>query len=141
MAKVVVNTIRLEIKAGKANPAPPIGPILGQNGIQIQAFCTEFNAKTSSMGDDIIPIVVQVFKDRTYKITYKQPTVAGMLKKMMKLEKCSATPNKLKIGKVKKADLIEIAEKKMPDLNTKKKESAIKIVEGVAKSLGIEIQD
>jgi len=141
MAKVVVNTIRLEIKAGKANPAPPIGPILGQNGIQIQAFCTEFNAKTSSMGDDIIPIVVQVFKDRTYKITYKQPTVAGMLKKMMKLEKGSATPNKLKIGKVKKADLIEIAEKKMPDLNTKKKESAIKIVEGVAKSLGIEIQD
>ena len=87
MAKEVTNIIKLEIQAGKANPAPPIGPILGQNGIPIQPFCQEFNAKTASMGDDFIPIIVHVFKDRTYKIFYKQPTVAGMIKKPTNLQK------------------------------------------------------
>ena len=141
MAKEVVNVIKLEIQSGKANPAPPIGPILGQNGIPIQQFCQEFNAKTSDMGDDVIPITVQVFKDRTYKITYKQPTVAGMIKKKLKIQKGSATPNKVKVAKVKRRDLVEIAEKKLPDLNTKNKQSALKIVEGVAKSLGVEVTD
>ncbi len=141
MAKEVVNTLKLELPAGKANPAPPIGPILGQNGINIQGFCQEFNAKTSAMGDDVIPVIVQVFKDRTYKIIYKQPTVAGMIKKKFRVQKGSATPNKVKVGKVKRRDLVEIAEKKMPDLNTKKPASALKIVEGVAKSLGLEVTD
>ena len=139
MAKEIINTIRLEIQAGKANPAPPIGPVLGQNGIQIQAFCMEFNNKTSSMGDDVIPIIVQVFKDRTYKIIYKQPTVAGMLKKKLKIQKGSGTPNKQKVGKIKKEELREIAERKLPDLNTKNLDSAINIVQGVAKSMGIEV--
>ncbi len=141
MAKEVINVISLEIQAGKANPAPPIGPILGQAGIPIQPFCQEFNAKTASMGEDVIPIRVQVFKDRTYKITYKQPTVAGMIKKKLKIQKGSATPNKIKMGKVKRNDLKEIAERKMPDFNTKNKASALKIVEGVAKSLGVEVTD
>lgn len=141
MAKEVVSVIKLEIQAGKANPAPPIGPILGQNGIPIGPFCTEFNAKTASMGNDVIPIVVTVFKDRSYKIAYKQPTVAGMIKSKFKIAKGSATPNKTKIAKIKKADLKDIAERKMPDLNTKKPSSALKIVEGVAKSLGAEVID
>lgn len=141
MAKEVVNVIKLQIKAGKANPAPPIGPILGQAGIPIQPFCQEFNAKTAQMGDDEIPIIVTVYKDRTYKMVLKQPTVAGMLKKKVKMQKGSATPNKAKIAKVKRAELKEIAEKKMVDLNTKKLSSAIKIVEGTAKSLGIDVVD
>jgi len=139
MAKEIINTLRLEIQAGKANPAPPIGPVLGQNGIQIQAFCMEFNNKTSSLGDDVIPIIVQVFKDRTYKIIYKQPTVAGMLKKKLKIQKGSGTPNKQKVGTIKKEELREIAERKLPDLNTKNLDSAINIVQGVAKSMGIEV--
>lgn len=141
MAKEVINTIRLELKAGGANPAPPVGPILGQNGIPIGPFCSEFNAKTASMGNEIIPIIVSVFKDRTYKITYKQPTVSGMIKSKLKIEKGSATPNKAKIGKLKKSDVKEIAARKMPDFNTKSVKSAEKIVEGVAKSLGVDIID
>ena len=141
MAKEITNVFKLQIKAGKANPAPPIGPILGQNGINIQAFCTEFNGKTASMGDDEIPIIVTVFKDRSFKMILKQPTVAGMIKKKFKIAKGSATPNKEKIAKIKRKDLIEIAEKKMPDLNTKKLESALKIVEGTAKSLGAKVVD
>jgi large subunit ribosomal protein L11 len=141
MAKEIINVFKLQIQAGKANPAPPIGPILGQNGIPIQQFCTEFNAKTSSMGDDVIPVIITVFKDRTYKLLFKQPTVAGMIKKKVKVQKGSATPNKDKIGKVKRSELRDIAEKKLPDLNTKNIASAIKIVEGTAKSMGIEVLD
>ncbi len=141
MAKEITSVFKLQIKAGKANPAPPIGPILGQNGINIQAFCTEFNAKTAPMGDDEIPVIVTVFKDRSFKMVLKQPTVAGMIKKKLRLEKGSATPNKEKVGKVKRKDLVDIAERKLPDLNTKKMESALKIVEGTAKSLGIEVTD
>lgn len=141
MAKELLHIIKLEIQAGKANPAPPIGPILGQNGIPIQPFCQEFNAKTADMGEDFIPIMVHVYKDRTYKIFYKQPTVAGMIKKAINVQKGSGTPNKDKIGKIDKKKVEEIAERKMPDLNTKNKASAMKIVEGVAKSLGVEIKD
>jgi large subunit ribosomal protein L11 len=141
MAKEIVNVIKLSIQAGKANPAPPLGPILGQNGIQIPQFCQEFNAKTAQMGDYEIPVVVTVFKDRTYKMILKQPTVAGMLKKLAKVQKGSGTPNKDKVAKVKRSDLTEIAQTKMPDLNTKKLKSAINTVEGTAKSLGIEVVD
>ncbi|CAG1022631.1 50S ribosomal protein L11 [Patescibacteria group bacterium] len=141
MAKEIVSVLKLELPAGKANPAPPIGPIIGQAGIPIQPFLTEFNAKTAAMGNDIIPIIVQIFKDRSYKIIYKQPTISGMLKSKLKLEKGSATPNKSKVAKIKRADLAEIAERKLPDLNTKKKSSAVKIVEGVARSLGIDVID
>lgn len=141
MAKEVVSVIKLEIQAGKANPAPPIGAILGQNGVPIQEFCTQFNNKTNNMGDDMIPVIVTVFKDRTFKMQFKQPTVVGMIKKKLRLQKGSGTPNKDKIGKIKKSELKEIAEKKLPDLNTKKLDSAINTVAGVARSLGIEVTE
>ncbi len=141
MAKEITNTFKVQIAAGKATPAPPLGPVLGQNGISIQDFCTQFNAKTAGMGEEEVPVIVTVFKDRTFKLEYKQPTVAGMLKKKFKLEKGSATPNKDKIKTVKKSDLLDIAERKLPDLNTKNVKSAVNIVAGVAKSLGIEVID
>ncbi len=141
MAKEIANKFSLVIAAGKANPAPPIGPILGQNGINIQEFCNEFNKKTAEMGNDELPVVVTVFKDRSFVMTIKQPTVTSMLKRKLGLQKGSGTPNKDKVGKVKRKDLVDIAERKMPDLNTKKIDSAVKIVEGVAKSMGIEVTD
>jgi large subunit ribosomal protein L11 len=141
MAKEIINVLKLQMPAGKANPAPPIGPILGQNGLPIPQVCQEFNAKTASMGDDIIPVIITIYKDRSYKMAFKQPTVAGMILKKTRIKKGSATPNKEKVGKIKKAELKEIAEKKMPDLNTKNLESAVSIVEGTAKSLGLDIID
>lgn len=139
MAKEIINKFKIQIKAGKANPAPPIGPTLGQNGIPINDFCTEFNKKTAEMGDYEIPVLVTVFKDRTYKMVLKQPTVAAMVKKKASVLKGSATPNKTKIGKISKKDVEEIAKIKMVDLNTPRLDSAVKIVEGTAKSLGIDI--
>ena len=118
-----------------------MGPILGQEGLTMPQVCKEFNDKTSGMGEDKIPVIITIFKDRTYKMVLKQPTVAGMVMKKMKVQKGSGTPNKDKIGKVKKADLKEIAERKMVDFNTKKLVSAINIVAGVAKSLGVEVID
>ena len=141
MAKEITNIVNLVLPAGKANPAPPVGPILGQAGVPIQEFVKEFNDKTASMGDFEIPVVITVFKDRTFKLRFKEPTVFGMLKKQLKVQKGSATPNKDKIGKVKKSELMEIAMRKMPDLNTKNPKSALEIVAGVAKSMGIEVID
>jgi large subunit ribosomal protein L11 len=141
MAKEITNTFKVEIMAGKANPAPPLGPVLGQNGINIQEFCSQFNARTAGEGNLAIPVIVTVFKDRTFKMEYKQPTVAGMLKAKYKLDKGSGTPNKDKIKTVKKSELREIAEKKLPDFNTKNVESALNTVVGVAKSLGIEVTE
>lgn len=141
MAKEIVNIVNLVIPAGKANPAPPIGPILGQNGIPIQEFVKEFNDKTGSMGNFEIPVIITVFKDRTFKLRFKQPTVVGMIKNHLKLQKGSGTPNKDKVGKIKKSELMPIAERKMPDLNTKDPKSALEIVAGVAKSMGVEVID
>jgi large subunit ribosomal protein L11 len=141
MAKEITNTFKVQIMAGKANPAPPLGPVLGQNGINIQEFCSQFNAKTAGEGPVEIPVIVTVFKDRTFKMEYKQPTVAGMLKAKYKLDKGSGTPNKDKVKTVKKSELREIAEKKLPDFNTKNVESALNTVVGVAKSLGIEVTE
>lgn len=141
MAKEITNTFKVQIMAGKANPAPPLGPVLGQNGINIQDFCSQFNARTAGEGNLEIPVIVTVFKDRTFKMEYKQPTVAGMLKAKYKIDKGSGTPNKDKVKTVKKSDLREIAEKKLPDLNTKNVESALNTVVGVAKSLGIEVTE
>jgi len=141
MAKEIINNLKLIIQAGKANPAPPIGPTLGQNGIPIQEFCNEFNNKTKDFGNDLIPVTVTVYKDRTFKLTLKQPIVSGMLKNKAKISKGSATPNKEKVGSLTKKDLLEIAKRKLPDLNTDKLDSAVKIVEGTAKSLGIEIKN
>jgi large subunit ribosomal protein L11 len=141
MAKEINSILKLQIQAGKANPAPPIGPVLGQNGVPIQEFCTEFNNKTRDMGDFEVPVIVTVYKDRTFKLQIKQPTVASMIKKKLNFQKGSGTPNKTKVAKIKKSDLKEIAEKKLADFNTKDLSSAVNIVAGTAKSLGVEIKE
>lgn len=140
MAKEVIGQTKLVIPAGKATPAPPLGPILGQNGIPIPEFCNEFNGKTQQMGNVDVPVVVTIFKDRSFKMQIKQPTVSSMLKSKFGIKAGSGTPNKVKIKVVKREDLREIAEKKLPDLNTNDVESAINIVAGVANSMGIDVK-
>ncbi|MCA9387347.1 50S ribosomal protein L11 [Candidatus Dojkabacteria bacterium] len=139
--KEVIGKVKLVIQAGKASPAPPLGPILGQNGIPIPDFCNEFNGKTQQMGNVEVPVNVTIFKDRSFRMEIKQPTVTSLLKSKLGIQKGSATPNKVIVKKVKKADLKEIAEKKLPDFNTNNVDSAINIVAGVAKSMGIEVTD
>jgi large subunit ribosomal protein L11 len=138
--KEIKNTIKLEIAAGAATPAPPLGPILGQSGINIQAFCQEFNEKTRERAGQRLPVVLYVFKDNTYQMVIKQPTVASMVLNAAKAAKGSATPNKDKVGSITMQQAKEIAEKKMPDLNTSSIEAATKIVAGTAKSLGIDVK-
>ncbi len=138
--KEIVGMTKLVIPAGKATPAPPLGPILGQNGIPIPEFCKEFNDKTQQMGNVDVPVVVTIFKDRSFKMRVKEPTISSMIKSKFNIKKGSGTPNKIKIKTVKREDLREIAEKKINDLNTKDIESAINIVEGVANSMGIEVK-
>ncbi len=131
----------LQIQAGRATPAPPLGPTLGQNGVNIAKFCEEFNAQTRDKGADVLPVQLTVFGDNSYKMKIKEPTVVSMLKKAAGIEKGSAHPKKDKVGKVKKAQLRQIAERKLPDLNTKDVDAATKIVAGSANSLGLEIVD
>lgn len=143
MAKVkkVKVVLKLAIEAGKATPAPPIGPTLGQHGVNIQEFVTQYNDKTRDKMGDIIPCILTVFEDRSFKIELKTPPVASLLLKAAGIKKGSAKPNLVKVGKVKKAQVQEIAEKKMADLNATTLESAMKIIAGSARSLGIEIID
>jgi large subunit ribosomal protein L11 len=131
--------VKLAIPAGKANPAPPIGPALGQHGVPIMEFCKEFNAKTAKMGDDVIPVILTVFEDRTFTFITKTPVASNLIKKAIKLDKGSATPNKLKVGKITRAQLEDVAKIKMPDLNTKDLNQAVKIIEGIARSMGVEV--
>ncbi len=139
MAKKVKTVIKLQIPAGKANPAPPIGPALGQHGLNIAEFCSKFNAATSKMGDDIIPAEITVFEDRTYSFILKTPPAAELLKKAAGIQKGSGKPLQEKVGKVTRAQIKEIAEKKMPDLNANDIEAAMKIIEGTARQMGIEV--
>ena len=139
MSKKILTKIKLQIQAGKATPAPPIGPALGQHGINIQDFCSSFNEKTKDLGNDIIPAEITVYEDRSFDFILKTPPAAELLKKAAKIEKGSGEPNKGKVGKVTKAQIQEIAEKKMPDLNTDNLEAAMKIIEGTARSMGIEV--
>ncbi|MDD3887770.1 MAG: 50S ribosomal protein L11 [Patescibacteria group bacterium] len=139
MAKIKT-VIKLQIPAAKANPAPPIGPALGQHGLNIQEFCTKFNAATKDKAGDIIPVEITVFEDRTYDFILKTPPAAELLKKAAKIQKGSGTPNKQKVGVVTKAQLQEIAKVKMPDLNTDDVEQAMKIIEGTAKNMGLTIK-
>lgn len=139
--KEIINVITLQIQAGKATPAPPLGPILGQSGVPIPDFCSKFNEMTRNMGDDVLPLKLTVFKDRTFAITLKQPTVAGMVKKAAGIPKGSANPKKDKVGKITKAQARQIAERKMPDLNTPSVDSAVNTVIGTARSLGVEVID
>jgi large subunit ribosomal protein L11 len=139
MAKKITGYIKLQVSAGKANPAPPIGTALGPQGVNIMEFCKQFNAKTANMGDIKIPVVITVYADRSFTFITKTPPAADLLKKAVKIEKGSGKPNREKIGQVTRAQIEEIARTKMPDLNTTSLESAIRTIEGTAKSLGLEI--
>ena len=138
--KPIKTIIKLQIKAGQANPAPPIGPALGQHGLNIQDFCLKFNEATKEMGGDIIPAEITVYEDRTFEFKLKTPPASDLLKKAASVKKGSGQPNKKKIGKVNKQQIKEIAEKKMVDLNAYNSEQAEKIVEGTARSMGIDVK-
>ena len=141
MAKEVKAIIKLQIAAGKANPAPPVGSSLGQHGVAIQEFCTQFNAKTKEMGDAVIPVIVTVYEDRSFTFITKTPPAAYLIKKAIKLEKGSGVPNKDKVGTITRAQLKEIAEAKMKDLNANDIDAAIKIIAGKCRSMGVTVKD
>jgi len=139
MAKKATAVVKLQIPAGKANPAPPIGPALGQAGINIQEFCTRFNNETKDKGGDIIPVVISVYEDRSYDFILKTPPAAELIKKAAGIQKGSKEPQKDKVGKITEKQLREIAEIKMPDLNATDIEKAMKIIAGTARQMGVEI--
>ncbi len=140
MAKPIKTIIKLQIPAGKANPAPPVGPALGQHGLNIQDFCSKFNEATKDKGGDIIPAEITVYEDRTFDFKLKTPPAAELLKKAAGIEKGSGIPHKEKVGKVTKDQVRQIAEKKIKDLNANDIEAAVKIIEGTARNMGIEIK-
>lgn len=140
MARKVSGQIKLQIPAGKANPAPPVGPALGQHGVNIMEFCKQFNARTQKEGDMIIPVIITVYSDRSFTFITKTPPVSILLKKAAKIESGSKMPQKDKIGKVTMAQIQEIAKLKMPDLNCTELESAVNQVIGTSKSMGLEIK-
>lgn len=141
MAKKISKIVKLQVPAGKATPAPPVGPALGQAGVNIMAFVKDFNDRTAKQAGLIIPVEITVFEDRSFTFICKTPPAAVLLKKAAGLEKASGEPNKKKVGKVTKAQVKEIAETKMPDLNANTVEAAMRIVEGTARSMGIEVVD
>ena len=141
MAKKVTGYVKLQIKAGKATPAPPVGPALGQHGVNIMEFTKQFNAKTADMGDLIIPVVITVYSDRSFSFITKTPPAPVLLKKAAGLQKASGVPNKQKVGSVTKDQIKEIAEMKMPDLNAASLEAAMSMIAGTARSMGITVQD
>lgn len=141
MAKEIKAIVKIQIPAGKATPAPPIGPALAQHGLNIAEFCQKFNAATQQMAGFKIPAEVTIYKDRSYTFKLKTPLAAELIKKAIGIEKGSGTPNKTKVGKITKAQLKEIAEKKMPDLNTKDIDQAIKIIAGTAKNMGVDVKE
>jgi len=141
MAKKVIGYIKLQIAAGKATPAPPVGPALGQHGLNIMGFCKEFNEKTASQAGLIIPVVITVYQDRTYSFILKTPPAAVLLKKACKIESGSGVPNKTKVATISKEDVIEIAKTKMPDLNAGSIESAYSMICGTARSMGIVVKE
>lgn len=140
MAKKVAGMIKLQIPAGKANPSPPVGPALGQHGVNIMDFCKQFNAKTQKMGDTIAPVIITVYADRSFTFVVKSPPVSVLLKKAMNLKSGSKMPQKDKVGTVKNAQVEEIAKIKLPDLNCTTLESAMEQVKGTAKSMGLEVE-
>lgn len=139
MAKKVMTQIKLQVEAGKANPSPPIGPALGQHGVNIMDFCKTFNAKTANDAGQIIPVVITVYQDRSFSFITKTPPASRLLLAAAKLSKGSGEPNRDKVGKVTKDQVIAIAETKKPDLNASDINAAVRIIEGTAKSMGIEV--
>ena len=140
MAKKVDAIIKLQIPAGKATPAPPIGPALGQKGVNIMQFCNEFNKKTKDQDGILIPVVITVYADKSFTFEIKTPPVSALIKKALKIEKGSGEPNKVKVGRLSKKQVEEIAKKKIKDLNAESLEAAMRIVEGTARSMGVEIE-
>ena len=141
MAKKVEGYIKLQIAAGKATPAPPVGPALGQHGVNIVEFTKQFNAQTAQMGDTIVPVVITVYQDRSFTFVTKTPPAAVLIKKAAKIQKASGEPNKNKVAKITKAQVQEIAETKMPDLNAASIESAMSMIAGTARAMGVEVVD
>ena len=141
MAKKVVRVLKLQIQAGKANPAPPVGPALGQAQVNIQQFCTQFNDATKDQMGFVVPVVISVYDDRTFSFITKMPPVSDLLKKAANIKKGSDNPLKNKVATLTKAQINEIAERKMPDLNAYTVEAAAKIVEGTARNMGIVVKD
>jgi len=141
MAKKVTGMIKLQLPAGKATPAPPVGPALGQHGVNIMGFCKEFNAKTAAQEGLIIPVVITVYQDRSFSFILKTPPAAVLLKKAVGIESGSGVPNKTKVAKVTQAQLRQIAETKMPDLNAASVETAMSMIAGTARSMGITVEE
>lgn len=141
MAKKVTGQIRLQIPAGQANPAPPVGPALGQHGVNIMEFCKAYNAATQAQAGLIIPVVITVYQDKSFSFITKSPPAAVLIKKAAGLAKGSGVPNRDKVGKVTRAQLAEIAKTKEKDLNSRGEEQAIRILEGTARSMGVEVVD
>ena len=141
MAKKVTGMIKLQLPAGKATPAPPVGPALGQHGVNIMGFCKEFNAKTANQAGLIIPVVITVYQDRSFSFILKTPPAAVLIKKELGLESGSGVPNRTKVGSLTKDQVRKIAELKMPDLNAATIETAMSMIEGTAKSMGIVVED
>ena len=141
MAKKVEGYIKLQIEAGKATPAPPVGPALGQHGVNIVQFTKEFNARTADQQGKIIPVVITVYADRSFSFITKTPPAAVLIKKACKIQKASSVPNKTKVATLSKADLQKIAETKMPDLNAASLESAMSMIAGTARSMGVTVEE
>ena len=141
MAKKVVGKIKLQIQAGKANPSPPVGPALGQHGVNIMDFCKQFNAKTESQAGYIIPVVIDVYEDRSFSFVTKSPPAAVLIKKAINIESGSATPNKTKVGQITRAQLEDIAKIKMEDLNATTLDAAVEMIKGSCKAMGVTVVD
>lgn len=140
MAKEILTVIKLQVSAGKANPAPPVGTALGPHGLNIQDFCSQFNNETKEMGDTIVPVEITVYEDRSFTFIMKSPPAAVLIKKAIKLEKGSGVPHKEKVGIITRAQLEEIAKTKMEDLNANDLDAAVKIIAGTARSMGVEVK-
>lgn len=141
MAKKVTGMIKLQLPAGKATPAPPVGPALGQHGVNIMGFCKEFNAKTANQAGLIIPVVITVYQDRSFSFILKTPPAAVLIKKELGIESGSGVPNRTKVGKITKDQVRKIAELKMPDLNAANIETAMSMIEGTARSMGVTVEE
>lgn len=141
MAKKVTGYVKLQINAGKATPAPPVGPALGQHGVNIMGFCKEFNERTQSQAGLVIPVVITIYQDKSFTFITKTPPAAVLLKKACKVESGSAVPNKTKVATISSADVRKIAEQKMPDLNAASVEAAMSMISGTARSMGIVVKD
>jgi len=140
MGKAIKTTLILQIPAGQANPAPPVGPALGQHGLNIQEFCARFNEKTKDQAGDIIPVEITIYQDRSFDLKFKQPPASDLLRKAAGIQKGAGNPQKQKVGKITKKQVEEIAKRKMPDFNTTDIKAAMRMVEGTARSMGIEIE-